>query len=506
MFLKSLYLVLFCLALTANSKNQLSITAKDVNQALNQTRNATWRAEENNIFDQFADKTGPIFGLIEKDISFYRNNLKKYTPRRRVPLAPSLDWRNAVGQNWITPVTNQGQCGSCVAFASIAAIEAKYNIEALSPYYNLNLSEQHLWTCSSKSCNSGWYLFGGFSAMQSSGTPDESCFPYISGNMGADFSCSQTCTNSESRKYKIKDYTSIGTYWGNASLDEIKQALIEGPVIASMTVYEDFMYYKSGVYKHTTGNRLGGHAITIIGYNDSDNAFIVKNSWGADWGENGFFRISYSDNSSNITQQVIVPHIEKPKGFISFINPSSFGMFVENQITLQAINTYTFPVEMTAYLANHGETQPLGSIPLDTLDNSNFATTFDTSTLENGVYDLWLEGRSNSVSNIKSAYTTIFVINEEPQISLVLTKLNTKEKDAVYFSLECKDYSVPLKNIEMLLTGPNLYKVITLDSPCPKMEFGYNAKNFESGKFNLVGTGFIGTTYTFKTNIVEFDN
>jgi cathepsin B len=59
------------------------------------------------------------------------------------------------------------------------------------------------------------------------------------------------------------------------------------------TVYEDFMNYKSGVYKHQTGSQLGGHAVKIVGWGDG--YWIVANSWGTSWGEKGFFNIAFGN-------------------------------------------------------------------------------------------------------------------------------------------------------------------------------------------------------------------
>jgi C1A family cysteine protease len=62
-----------------------------------------------------------------------------------------------------------------------------------------------------------------------------------------------------------------------------------------MMVYADFMQYKSGIYSYTTGKQLGGHAVLLVGYNDDEQSFTVKNSWDTGWGEKGFFRIAYSE-------------------------------------------------------------------------------------------------------------------------------------------------------------------------------------------------------------------
>jgi hypothetical protein len=67
-----------------------------------------------------------------------------------------------------------------------------------------------------------------------------------------------------------------------------------------MEVYSDFYSYLSGVYSHVSGTYEGLHAVEVIGYDDDYQCFIVKNSWGTDWGESGFFRIAYSELNSQV--------------------------------------------------------------------------------------------------------------------------------------------------------------------------------------------------------------
>ena len=77
----------------------------------------------------------------------------------------------------------------------------------------------------------------------------------------------------------------------------MKQALIQhGPLIICIGVWEDFMWYFGGVYHHRWGPQVGGHVVTIVGYNDSQSCWIVKNSWGTKWGEDGWFRMAYDAN------------------------------------------------------------------------------------------------------------------------------------------------------------------------------------------------------------------
>ena len=74
---------------------------------------------------------------------------------------------------------------------------------------------------------------------------------------------------------------------------------MKGPLVTTMTVYEDFFDHKSGVYKHTTGKLAGGHAVSIVGYDDKDQAWIIRNSWGPDYGDNGYVKIAYDDDSGD---------------------------------------------------------------------------------------------------------------------------------------------------------------------------------------------------------------
>ena len=80
-----------------------------------------------------------------------------------------------------------------------------------------------------------------------------------------------------------------------ATSTDRKKALLDGPVVAAMAVYQDFFHYKSGVYRHITGNLAGYHAVCVVGYDDAKACWIVKNSWGSNWGEHGFFNIRYGE-------------------------------------------------------------------------------------------------------------------------------------------------------------------------------------------------------------------
>ena len=80
-----------------------------------------------------------------------------------------------------------------------------------------------------------------------------------------------------------------------------------GPIESAFTVYADFVHYKSGVYSHTTGSALGGHAIKIIGYGTENGSdyWLVQNSWTTTWGDGGYFKIKAGSDECGIESQAI---------------------------------------------------------------------------------------------------------------------------------------------------------------------------------------------------------
>jgi len=87
----------------------------------------------------------------------------------------------------------------------------------------------------------------------------------------------------------------------------------KGPMTACFVVYGDFRYYRSGVYRHVSGEQLGGHCVTIVGYDDNQKCWICKNSWGAGWGENGFFKIGYGECGIDTWQVCAMAGVTRPE-------------------------------------------------------------------------------------------------------------------------------------------------------------------------------------------------
>ena len=215
------------------------------------------------------------------------------------PLPTSFDWRNVGGKNYITAVRDQADCGSCVAFGCLAAVEAGIRISRKNPGLDVDLSEADLFYChvgvSGGNCHNGWRVTLALTCLLNSGTVDEKCFPYTPG----DQACSK-CADWQQRITKIHNWHALTT--PGAMKDWIAN---HGPVVTTFSVYEDFDSYQSGIYHHVQGAFRGGHAVCCVGYNETERFWICKNSWRSGWGEKGFFRIAYGQVGIDATMWAV---------------------------------------------------------------------------------------------------------------------------------------------------------------------------------------------------------
>ncbi len=235
-----------------------------------------------------------------------------------------FDWRTKDGHFWMTPVKDQENCGACVAFGTVGALEANIKIRADNFWIMPDLSEQHLFSCAGGDCGYGMSVYAGMNYLLNHGTPDEECLPYTQ----VDDNCSETCSDWEERARGVNTWG-----WTSKTIASIKQAIYDyGPVAGHFDVYADFFSYNGGVYEHTSGGYEGGHCITIVGWSDSSLCWICKNSWGPGWGEygpypdstKGWFRIKYGECEIEYKKAAwMVPIIKGPDGMV--LHDTCFG-------------------------------------------------------------------------------------------------------------------------------------------------------------------------------------
>lgn len=267
------------------------ISIKSIQEEIDKA-GAGWTATENELTRMTAAERKGHLGLVVDDAEMQR--LRAQTASlaaaeqslfaAKIGAPTSVDWRNN-GGSFVTPVKNQGGCGSCVSFCTCAVIESAIRIRRGDPNFAIDLSEAFMQFCGGGSCG-GWGLTSGLEFAQSTGTTDEACMPY----QARDMNCgSERCSDWASRLTKIKSFS------GYATMAARKDAIAtKGPLLAGMAVYDDFFALGSQVYIKANNTLAGYHCISVVGYSDTLQAWLIKNSWGTTWGMSGFGWIGYN--------------------------------------------------------------------------------------------------------------------------------------------------------------------------------------------------------------------
>jgi C1A family cysteine protease len=245
--------------------------------AANNAENGSFTLGHNQFSDWTQDEYKRLLGFKKT------NNLVK-SSRNATILATedtpvSVDWRSSGAVN---AVKNQGQCGSCWAFSATASIEGAH---FRSTGQLVRLSEQQLVDCDTKSqgCNGGLQEFG-MEYLESNTQELEADYQYTA----KDGTCE---TDAAKGKVLVTQIHEVEA----KSIDQLKAAIAQGPV--SVTIEADqtvFQMYKNGIFDSVACGTELDHAVTAVGYGSEDGKdfYIVRNSWGATWGEQGYIRIA----------------------------------------------------------------------------------------------------------------------------------------------------------------------------------------------------------------------
>merc|ERR1719323_1221892 len=204
----------------------------------------------------------------------------------------SVDW---VAENKVTPVKNQGQCGSCWAFSTTGAIEARYAIARGSL---TSLSEQELVDCAgsegNNGCRGGLMDYGFEYVERQGGLCTESSFPYVAKTETRQ--CNALRSACGQKMDAISGYKDVRSSDSAA----LEAAVAQGPVSVAIEADQSaFQLYRSGVLTGRCGAQLD-HGVLAVGYsNDAPTPYWkVKNSWGANWGEAGYIRLCKDCNAN----------------------------------------------------------------------------------------------------------------------------------------------------------------------------------------------------------------
>lgn len=282
-------------------------------------------------------------------------------PNGQLGLPASYDWR---AQGGVTAVRNQGGCGSCWAFATVGVMEAAILIR---DGITTDLSEQYLVSCNSNnwSCSGGWYAHdyhwnragkdGGVGAVL------ESTRPYLAKNTA--------CGTNIDHLYTVNNWYYVNPYVSVPDTAAIKQAILSyGPVSVAVYVNNAFQAYTGGVFNGCSNGTVN-HAVVLVGWNDADQAWIMRNSWGPYWGEQGYMRIRYGCSQIGYAASY-VDYGSPNTGAAAITSPTPSSTLTSETATF----TWSADANATEYWLSIGDSTKKGNIYSASAGTSTTAT------------------------------------------------------------------------------------------------------------------------------------
>jgi len=251
--------------------------------------------------NEFADLTFVEFharftGLLPRS-NAYARSMNAAEIDMDIDVPASVDWRT---QNAVTPIKNQGQCGSCWAFSTTGSVEGAH---AIATGNLVSLSEQQLVDCSAaqgnNGCNGGLMDDAFEFIIQNNGICTEADYPYVGVTNTCVTGCTPAATISSYKDITAGDEAGVGV------------ALVTQPIsIAIEADQQGFQFYSTGVFNGTCGTALD-HGVLLVGYGTDTTVnlpyFILKNSWGTSWGMAGYMNIVRGANECGLSNMASYP-------------------------------------------------------------------------------------------------------------------------------------------------------------------------------------------------------
>lgn len=274
------------------------------------------------------------------------------------------------------------------------------------------------------------------------------------------------------------------------SPEEVKLALLKGPLMTTLTVYSDFVVYGSGIYRHTTGEYLGGHAVSIVGYNDAERYWIIRNSWSKDWGENGYVRVSY-DDTSGIARQNWGYDVSDSPGVVNVSNVQNRQAF-SGDINLSLFSSFPQTSQIEGFVVDEKGTV-LRQASCQTTEQCNLKIA-SRADLPDGKYEVYAQATWGK-GLAKSENKFFYLINSTPQMQLSFSgkdvDLTQPVKGRIEFDVKALSQPVPFTSLELVAkkNGEVVYRRGT-NIIMPEMTLGWRTATVANGTYevSLVGT------------------
>lgn len=253
---------------------------------------AQWTAGETSISHLTPEEMSALANLPLESPDVAGEYYIEYPGPVKADVPRHLDWSNMNGESYVTPIKDQHPCGSCATFSTVGLVESWIKLLNDNTFIEPDLAEQIVWSCAGGLMPPASF-FHTLGWLKSHGTADEACYPYQQSQCDQNplgrLPCEDRCADWDSRTFKVRSYR----FYMWPKPDAYVQELQNGPIVAGFMVFGDFQAYTGGIYEHTSGRMLGGHAIQIVGYDLDEEYWICKNSWGSNWGESGYFRAKF---------------------------------------------------------------------------------------------------------------------------------------------------------------------------------------------------------------------